>query len=134
MLVSVDAFADAIRATGASPLTYPCTPSGASSIKAMGVAKGKYLPCIKDLLHPKGRRRGQGGDRKAPLKLLLKTNAKGQFSCKKFRQFLPKGFAIALGEPSLPLRMKMSFSDRFAGGFPVVPQPQSSQATLARFG
>ncbi len=46
----------------------PLHPFGCILYKGNGYCKGKYLPCIKNLLHPKGRRRGQGGDRKAPLK------------------------------------------------------------------
>ncbi len=51
-LVSVDAFADAIRATGASPLTYPWNPSGASSIR-LWVLKVNIFTFISEPLHPK---------------------------------------------------------------------------------
>ena len=44
----------------------PLHPFGRILYKGNGYCKKKYLPCIKDLLHPKGRRRVPRGDRKAP--------------------------------------------------------------------
>ena len=44
----------------------PLHPFGRILYKGNGYCKKKYLPCIKDLLHPKGRRRVPRGDGQAP--------------------------------------------------------------------